>query len=82
MAGIVWVGPGGRKRLMEMYRRHSGPLIREEAHIGPTTPNLKMLQRIRWHRREHNLRNHRCRMMAEVPDLVLEWLECGRLFEV
>ena len=33
MEGIVGLGPAGRKRLMEMYRRHPDPAVRRRAHI-------------------------------------------------
>lgn len=33
MDGSVSLGPAGRKRLMEMYRRHPDPAVRHRAHI-------------------------------------------------
>lgn len=46
------------------------------------SPDLNPIERIWWHLHEEITRNHRCRTMDELLDLVFEWLEHRRPFEV
>ena len=46
------------------------------------SPDLNPIERIWWHLHEEITRNHRCRTMNELLDLVFEWLEHRRPFEV
>jgi putative transposase len=43
---------------------------------------LNPIERIWWHLHEEITRNHRCRTMDELLDLVFEWLEHRCPFEV
>lgn len=45
-------------------------------------PDLNPIERIWWHLHEEITRNHQCRTMDELLDLVFEWLEHRRPFEV
>jgi putative transposase len=45
-------------------------------------PDLNPIERIWWHLHEEITRNHRCQTMDELLDLVFEWLEHRRPFEV
>ncbi len=46
------------------------------------SPDLNPIERIWWHLHEEITRNHQCRGMEELLDLVFEWLEHRRPFEV
>jgi len=46
------------------------------------SPDLNPIERIWWHLHEEITRNHRCRSMDELLDLVFEWLEHRLPFEV
>lgn len=46
------------------------------------SPDLNPIERIWWHLHEEITRNHRCRSMDELLDLVFEWLQYRRPFEV
>lgn len=46
------------------------------------SPDLNPIERIWWHLHEEITRNHRCRSMDELLDLVFDWLEHRRPFEV
>jgi len=46
------------------------------------SPDLNPIERIWWHLHEEITRNHQCRGMDELLDLVFEWLEHRRPFEV
>jgi transposase len=45
-------------------------------------PDLNPIERIWWHLHEEITRNHRCRTMDELLDMVFDWLEHRRPFEV
>jgi len=45
-------------------------------------PDLNPIERIWWHLHEEITRNHRCPTLDELLDLVFEWLEHRRPFEV
>lgn len=45
-------------------------------------PDLNPIERIWWHLHEEITRNHRCQTMDELLDMVFEWLEHRRPFEV
>jgi len=45
-------------------------------------PDLNPIERIWWHLHEEITRNHRCKTMDELLDLVFKWLERRRPFEV
>lgn len=46
------------------------------------SPDLNPIERIWWHLHEEITRNHRCRTMDELLDLVFEWLQHRCPFEV
>jgi transposase len=45
-------------------------------------PDLNPIERIWWHLHEEITRNHRCQTMDELLDLVFDWLQHRRPFEV
>jgi len=46
------------------------------------SPDLNPIERIWWHLHEEITRNHQCRGMEELLDLLFDWLEHRRPFEV
>jgi transposase len=52
-------------------------------HFLPTyAPETNPIERVWWHLHEEITRNHRCRNIDELLDLVFAWLEAGPCFEV
>jgi transposase len=52
-------------------------------HFLPTySPETNPIERVWWHLHEEITRNHRCRSMDELLDLVFGWLEAGPYFEI
>ena len=68
-------------RAVHAYLAQHGP--RFSIHFLPTfAPDLNPIERIWWHLHEEITRNHRCRTMDELLDLVFQWLEYRCPFEV
>lgn len=56
---------------------------RLQLHFLPAyAPEANPIERIWWHLHEQVTRNHRCRNMEELLDLVLAWLDYGRPFAI
>jgi transposase len=45
-------------------------------------PECNPIERVWWHLREEITRNHSCKTLAELVDLVLGWLEDRKSFTV
>ncbi|UCC30164.1 MAG: transposase [Phycisphaerales bacterium] len=46
------------------------------------SPDLNPIERVWWHLHENITRNHRCKTIDGLPDLVFEWAEHRRPFGV
>jgi transposase len=52
-------------------------------HYLPTyAPETNPIERVWWHLHEEITRNHRCKNIDELLDLVLDWLCAGSCFEI
>ena len=52
-------------------------------HFLPTyAPETNPIERVWWHLHEEITRNHRCRDIEELLDLVFQWLQAGPYFEI
>jgi putative transposase len=52
-------------------------------HFLPTyAPETNPIERVWWHLHEEITRNHRCRNMEELLDLVLDWLSAAPCFQI
>lgn len=56
---------------------------RVRVHFLPTyAPETNPIERVWWHLREEITRNHRCRNIDELLDLVFQWLDAGSSFQI
>lgn len=70
-----------KARRVEQYLAEHGGRVR--IHYLPThAPETNPIERVWWHLHEEITRNHRCRSMDELLDMVFDWLECGSRFEI
>src|SRR5207248_7210735 len=70
-----------RCRKVRAYLCRWGHRIR--LHYLPTyAPETNPIERVWWHLHEEITRNHRCRDIAELLDLVFQWLEAGSSFGI
>ena len=70
-----------RCRKVKEYLERWGHRIR--IHFLPTySPDTNPIERVWWHLHEEVTRNHRCRSIEELLDLVHEWLEVAPHFQV
>ncbi|MFQ5705627.1 MAG: IS630 family transposase [Gemmatimonadales bacterium] len=73
-------------RFHDCRRVHEYPAVwdhRIELHFLPAySPDTNPIERIWWHLHNEITRNHRCRTMDELLDLVFDWLENRVPFEV
>jgi transposase len=68
------------KRLQEHLKRWGHRIV---LHYLPTdAPETHPIERVWWHLHEEITRNHRCRTMTELLDLVFCWLEAGKPFQI
>lgn len=68
------------KAVREYLAEHGDRIV---IHFLPKySPDLNPIERIWWHLHEEITRNHRCRSMDELLDMVFEWLQHRRPFEV
>ena len=68
-------------RALQAYLAQHGDRI--VIHFLPKyAPDLNPIERIWWHWHEEITRNHRCQTIDELLDLVFEWLEHRRPFEI
>ena len=70
-----------RCRKVKAYLERWGHRIK--LHFLPThSPDTNPIERVWWHLHEEITRNHRCRTIEELLDLVMEWLEVAPYFIV
>jgi transposase len=56
---------------------------RVQLHFLPTyAPETNPIERVWWHLHEEITRNHRCRDIEDLLDLIFEWLSAGSHFEI
>lgn len=79
---VIWDSPRIHKcaAVDQVLRAHAGRLV---VHPLPKyAPECNPVERVWWHLREEITRNHTCRTMAELVDLVFRWLEGRQRFVV
>ena len=70
-----------RCRKVQQYLREWGHRLR--LHFLPTyAPETNPIERVWWHLHEEITRNHRCRDIEELLDLVFDWLSAGSHFQI
>jgi len=70
-----------RCRKVREYLSRWGHRIR--LHFLPSyAPETNPIERVWWHLREEITRNHRCRNIDELLDLIFEWLSVGSHFQI
>jgi putative transposase len=70
-----------RCRKVREYLKRWGHRIR--LHFLPTyAPEANPVERVWWHLREEITRNHRCRDIDELLDLIFDWLSVGSHFAI
>jgi transposase len=79
---VIWDSPrihlcaAGR----EVVKAQAGRLVLHQ--LPKYAPECNPVERVWWHLREEITRNHRCRTLAELVDLVFRWLEGRERFVV
>jgi transposase len=72
--------PDGCRRVREYMAKWGHRII---LHFLPTyAPETNPIERVWWHLHEEITRNHRCRNIEELLDLVFGWLSAGPCFEI
>jgi putative transposase len=72
--------PHQARRVREYLARHGGRVV---IHYLPTyAPQTNPIERVWWHLHEEITRNHRCRDIEELLDLVFDWLAAGSRFAI
>ncbi len=68
------------KRVLEYVAKHGGRIVLH--YIPKYAPETNPIERVWWHLHEEVTRNHRCRDMEALLDMVFEWLDCGSQFNI
>ncbi len=68
------------RAVQEVLKRHPGRLVLHQ--LPKYAPECNPVERVWWHLREEITRNHTCRTMAALVDLVFHWLEGRKRFVV
>lgn len=72
--------PHKAQRVAKYLAEHGG---RVQLHYLPNySPDTNPIERVWWHLHEEITRNHRCRSMEELMDMVFDWLTCGPCFRI
>jgi transposase len=72
--------PQGCKKVQEYLAKWGHRIV---LHFLPTyAPETNPIERVWWHLHEEITRNHRCRNIEELLDLVFGWLSAGPYFEI
>jgi transposase len=66
---------------VEKYLAEHGDRVKLH-YLPKYAPETNPIERVWWHLHEEITRNHRCRSMEELLDMVFDWLECGSRFEI
>ncbi len=70
-----------KAKRVEAYLAQHGDRVK--IHYLPNyAPETNPIERVWWHLHEEITRNHRCRSMEELLDMVFDWLECGSRFGI
>ena len=70
-----------RCRKVKQYLEKWG--CRVKLHFLPTyAPETNPIERVWWHLHEEITRNHRCKNIDELLDLVFDWLDAGSSFQI
>jgi transposase len=70
-----------RCRKVREYVQRWGHRVR--VHFLPTyAPETNPIERVWWHLHEEVTRNHRCKDIEELLDLVFDWLDAGSTFQI
>jgi transposase len=79
---VIWDSPRIHlcKAVQEVVKAQGGRLVLH--HLPKYAPECNPVERVWWHLREEITRNHRCKTMAELVDLVFRWLEGREHFVV
>jgi hypothetical protein len=68
------------KRLQEYLGRWGHRIVLHDLPLS--APETNPIERVGWHRHDAVTRNHQCRTMEELLDLVFRWLEAGNPFVI
>jgi hypothetical protein len=72
--------PHKAKRVQEYLKQHEGRIV---LHYLPTyAPHTNPIERVWWHLHEEVTRNHRCGTMAELLNMVRDWLDAVPNFAI
>jgi len=72
--------PGRCKKVREYLAKWGHRIV---IHFLPTyAPETNPIERVWWHLHEEITRNHRCRNIEELLDLVFSWLAAGPYFDI
>lgn len=72
--------PHKSKRVQEYLREYEGRIV---LHYLPTyAPETNPIERVWWHLHEEVTRNHRCETLAELLNMVRDWLNTGQIFTI
>ena len=79
---VIWDSPRIHlcKAVEEVVREQGGRLVLHQ--LPKYAPECNPVERVWWHLREEITRNHRCKSLAELVDLVFRWLEGRERFIV
>ncbi len=70
-----------RCRKVQQYLKQWGHRVR--LHFLPTyAPETNPIERVWWHLHEEITRNHRCKNIEDLLDLVFDWLDAGSSFQI
>ena len=79
---VIWDSPKFHlcKAVQKVVKAQEGRLVLHQ--LPKYAPECNPVERVWWHLREEITRNHRCRTIAELVDLVFRWLEGRERFVV
>jgi transposase len=79
---VIWDSPRIHlcKAVEEVVKEQGGRLVLHQ--LPKYAPECNPVERVWWHLREEVTRNHRCKSLAELVDLVFRWLEGRERFVV
>jgi transposase len=79
---VIWDSPRIHlcKAVEEVVRAKGGRLVLHQ--LPKYAPECNPVERVWWHLREEITRNHRCKSLAELVELVFRWLEGRERFVV
>jgi transposase len=76
----IFHDPERTKRVAEYLARHGERIV---LHFLPTySPDTNPIERVWWHLHEEVTRNHRCKDIDALLDMVFNWLAAGSRFEI